>query len=407
MIPYSFQTIYDDDIREVEKVLKSPFLTQGPKVKEFEEALKTKLKSKYVVAFSSGTSALLGLYFSLLYTKYKLFKSPKDFFYKKIFFFLTTPITFSATSNAAVFLGGLPLFVDVDENGNVSLDKLYTFLEILKRKAKNILKNIKFASFVHYAGNPFNTKKIYEILKEYNIPLLEDACHALGAKNENEVVGESKYSLGSAFSFHPVKPIACGEGGAVSTNDKKMYETLLLFRNHGLKKLSYWLYEKEFLSLNHRLSDIHAALGLSQLKKLEKFLEKRRRLAKIYYKLFKDIDFAKPIRQSNYSSYHLFPVRFKFKNLEKKKKYFENLRKKGIGVQVHYIPVYLLKFYKRLFKDFKEIYTKIYPSLDLKTFLKESYKFYKEELSIPLSQGLEEKDIYKIFDILISEYKKL
>ena len=407
MIPYSFQQIDEDDIKEVEKVLKSPFLTQGPKVKEFEENLAKKIKAKYVVTFSSGTSALLALYFSILRKYFNFFKTPKDFYNKKRFYFITSPITFSATSNAAVYLGGIPLFVDIKEDGNIDLEKLYSFLDRLKKKHRKIFNNLKFITIVHYAGNPVDTKKAYEIGKIFNKPILEDACHALGAYNKYETIGSCKYSLGATFSFHPVKPIACGEGGAVSTNNKEIFETLLLFKNHGIKMKKVWIYDMQFLSLNHRLSDIHAALGNSQLKKLDKFLNIRRNLAKIYYKLFKDVTFAKPIKQLDSSSYHLFPVRFKFKNLKQKEIFFNLLREKGIGVQVHYIPIYMLSFYKKLFKTFKEIYKSIYGTLNLRYNLKESYNFYKEELSIPLSQSLEEKDIYNIFEIIVDTYKNL
>ncbi len=406
MIPYSSQTIENDDIKEVEEVLKSSYLTQGPKVKEFEKNLAKKVQAKYVVTFSSGTSALLGLYFSVLKNFFNFFKDPKDFYNKKRFYFITTPITFSATSNAALYLGGIPIFVDIKKDGNIDLEKLYDFLERLKKKYRKIFNNIKFITIVHYAGNPVDTKKAYEIGKIFDKFILEDACHALGAYNKYETIGSCKYSLGATFSFHPVKPIACGEGGAVATNNKKIFETLLLFKNHGIKRKDAWIYDMYFLSLNHRLSDVHAALGNSQLKKLDKFLNIRRNLAKVYYKLFENINFAKPIKQLQSSSYHLFPVRFKFKNLKQKKIFFNALREKGLGVQVHYIPIYMLSFYKNLFQSFKEIYESIYNTLELKYRLKESYSFYREEISIPLSQNLKEKDIYNIFEVIIDTYKK-
>ena len=376
-LPYGKQSIDDEDIEEVVKTLKSPLITQGPKIEEFEKDIAKYCGAKYAVAFNSGTSALHGAYFAL-----GIGKGDEV---------LTTPNTFVATSNAALYLGADVNFSDVEiRTGNLDASKL----EISDRT--------KLLSPVHYSGQPADLKEFSEIAEDNDLKLFEDGAHALGAKYENKKIGSLKYSEMAMFSFHPVKHITTGEGGIIVTNDVEYYEKLQLFRSHGITKNNLvneshgdWYYEMQELGFNYRITDIQCALGISQLKKLDTFVKSRRRIAKIYDEIFEDnsyfdVTFEKENRES---AYHLYPILLKDKFTYHKRKIFTKLRQEGLGVQIHYIPVYKQPYYQKL--GFKN---------DLCPVCEE---FYKREISIPMYPTLDDEDIGFVKDKLfkvISEF---
>ncbi len=374
-IPYGRQFIDEEDIKSVVEVLRSDFITQGSKIPEFEEKLASYCGAKHAVVFNSGTSALHGAYFAL-----GLSKNDE---------FITTPITFVATANAGLYLGAKPIFVDVEpDTGNIDVNKI----------EEKITEKTKLISVVHYAGHPVDLEKVKLIADKYGLKVVEDACHALGAKYKGEKIGSCKYSDATVFSFHPVKHITTGEGGAVLTNDKEVYEKLLMFRNHGITKdknkflnkpQGDWYYEMQFLGYNYRMTDIQAALGISQLKKLDKFVEKRREIAKIYNEAFKNNPyFDIPVeKEYAFHSYHLYPVRLKDKT--KKKEIFNKLRQNGIGIQVHYIPVYLQPYYQNL--GYKK---GICPLAE---------DFYEREISLPIYPKMEHRDIIYVAKKLLQD----
>ncbi len=380
-ITYGRQYIDEEDIKAVENVLRSDYLTQGPKVREFEERLGGYVGAKYVVAFANGTAALHGAYFAA-----GLDKEDE---------IITTPITFAATSNAALYLGAKPVFSDIDLNtGNIDPSKI----------EEKITQKTKIVVPVHYAGHPVELEKIYEIAKKYDLILIEDACHALGAKYHGEKIGSGKYSDMTIFSFHPVKSITTGEGGAVTTNDKGYYERLVLFRQHGITKnpanfvnASHgpWYHEMQELGYNYRLTDIQSALGISQLKKLDKFVKRRREIVSLYEKLLKDNPyFELPVEKDYaYSSWHLFPVKLKDKYIPYKKEIFEKLRNNNIFLQVHYIPVYRHPYYKSL--GYKE---GLCPNAEI---------FYKKEISFPIYYSLTDDEINYFVDMILAIMERL
>ncbi len=387
-IPYNRQWIDEDDIKAVVEVLKSDWITQGPAIEKFEKVLADYCGVKYAVALSSGTAALHAAYFvSGIGLNDEI---------------ITSPVTFAATANAALYLGARPVFVDIEpDTGNINPG--------LVKKA--ITKKTKAIVPVHYGGHPVDLQSVYETAQKYNLLIIEDACHALGAKykklkaegkrqnkgNDWIKAGSCKYSDMTVFSFHPVKHIATGEGGAVLTNNKEYYGKLLMFRSHGITKKGFknapdgaWYYEMQLLGYNYRITDIQAALGISQMKKLEGFIARIREIAEKYGEAFAGNPYFNIPVEKDYASsaYHLYPIRLKDKYKNKKKIIFEKLRSEGLGVQVHYIPVYLQPYYQGL--GYKK---GLCPGAE---------DFYQREISIPLYPAMRDKDARHV----ISKVKK-
>ena len=328
-IPYGKQSIDEDDINSVVEVLKSDFLTTGPKIKEFEDELCRYTNAKYCVAVANGTAALHLASLVLLNKCDKV---------------ITTPNSFVATSNSILYVEAIPIFVDIQEDGNIDLDLCE---EELKKD-----RSIKALYVVHFSGNPINQKKLKYLKESYNIKILEDCAHSLGATFEDIKAGSCENSDCSILSFHPVKHITTGEGGAVTTNSKEIYEKLLELRAHGIKRLpdfAPWYYEMHSLGFNYRITDMQAALGISQLKKLDSFVKRRKEIALKYDKAFLN-SVVKPLYSfTKNSSYHLFVVKVDFSKLNVSKvELFNKMREKNIGLQLHYIPINKQPYYKSL-----------------------------------------------------------
>ncbi|MDD5431458.1 MAG: UDP-4-amino-4,6-dideoxy-N-acetyl-beta-L-altrosamine transaminase [Candidatus Omnitrophica bacterium] len=367
-IPYARHVIDRADIANVVKVLKSDFITQGPVVERFEKRLLSYCGAKYAVVFSSGTAALHAAY------------SAAGLSWGDNF--ITTPNTFAATANAGLLLGAKPVFVDIESNtGNIDVSKV----------GAKINKKTKLVVPVHYAGNVVDLKDLQELAIKHNFMVIEDACHALGSKYEKSMIGNCRYSDMAVFSFHPAKTITTGEGGAVLTNNPLFYRKLFLFRNHGINKSSFmgnphgdWYYEMQSLGCNYRLTDMQSALGFSQLRKLNKFISYRRKIAQIYNRAFFNNPFFDVPTQVNQSSCHLYVIRLKNPYVDKKKEIFATLRKNGLGVQVHYIPVYMHPYYRSL--GYKEGLCPV------------AEDFYRRAITIPLSASLKNKEIKYIIE---------
>lgn len=378
-IPYGHQWIDDSDIDEVIKVLKSDWITQGPKIKEFEKNLASYCGCRYAVVFNSGTSALHGAYFA------SSLKKGNEF--------ITAPNTFVATVNAGLYLGAHPVFVDIEkETGNINVSKIQ---EKITEKTKLIVP-------IHYAGHPSDLKKIHQIALRYGLHIVEDACHALGAKYRGEKIGGCKYTDMTVFSFHPVKHITTGEGGAVLTNNGEFYKKLIMFRNHGITKENFkqepdggWYYEMQSLGHNYRMTDIQAALGISQLRKIDKFVEKRRKIVKTYQAAFKGNQYFDIPVEKNYafSSHHLYPIRLKNNCKNKKRDIYEKMREKGLGVQVHYMPVYLQPYYQKL--GFKKGTCPV------------AEDFYQKDISIPLYPSMKNEDVNYVIEKIFEVFKEI
>jgi len=340
-IPYGRQNITKDDIEAVVDVLQSDFLTQGPRIKEFEDNFAAYVGAKYAVAVSNGTSAL---HLSLL----GLGISKGDSV-------VTTPITFAATANAALYTGANVHFADIESDSYVlSVDAVE---KLLKQHPKGFFKAILPVDF---AGYPVNAEAFYDLAKAYDLKIIEDACHAPGAyfvdsKGIKQKAGNGIYVDATAFSFHPVKHIAAGEGGMITTNDKQLYEKLLALRTHGISKnnMKYrildrneqgaWYYEMHDLGYNYRITDIQAALGNSQLKTADAGLKRRQEIAQKYREAFANL----PVKMQrddakHYNAHHLFVI-----EVNERKKFYTYLQTNGILAQIHYIPTHLLDYYRQ------------------------------------------------------------
>lgn len=340
-IPYGRQNIDSSDINAVIETLKSDYLTTGPKVKEFEDKICKFTGAKYTVAVANGTVALHLASLVLLKKDDKV---------------LTTPNSFLATSNSILYVDAKPIFVDITEDGNIDLDLCE---EELKKD-----REIKAMYVVHFSGNPINQEKLKYIRETYNIIILEDCAHSIGAVDNNVKAGSCTNSDCSILSFHPVKHLTTGEGGAITTNSKEMYEKLLQFRMHGMerenfldKEMAYdekgnvnpWYYEMHSLGYNYRITDFQCALGLSQFKKLDSFIARRKEIAQNYDKAFQNTKVKPLYIFDNKSSYHLYVVQVDFKKLEiTKAELFMKMREQNIGLQLHYIPINKQPYYKNL-----------------------------------------------------------
>jgi len=334
-IPYGKQTIDEDDISSFIETLKNDFLTTGSKVHEFEEKIYEKSNSKYCVSVSNGTSALHLSALALLNEGDKV---------------LTTPNSFIATSNSILYAKAIPIFIDICEDGSIDLNLCE---EILKQD-----KSIKAIFAVSFSGKILDQEKLHYLKDTYKIKILEDNAHTMGVK--------LTYSDISIFSFHPVKHIATGEGGAIVTNDKVLYEKIKMLRNHGQNDKHQMLE----LGYNCRLSDISCTLGLSQIKKLDTFIEERQNIAKIYDESFQNTIIKPLYPYTDNSIYHLYIVRVDFNKLNiSRDELFIQMRKKNIGLQIHYKAINKQPYYKSLGYGNEKT-----PNMD---------KYYEECFSLP------------------------
>ncbi|MFY9558882.1 MAG: UDP-4-amino-4,6-dideoxy-N-acetyl-beta-L-altrosamine transaminase [Terriglobales bacterium] len=334
LLPYGRQSLDVEDIQAVVEVLKSDWLTTGPKVGEFEERFATWVKAKHAVSFSSGTAALHGAAFAAA------LKSGDEA--------ITTPMTFCATANCVLYQGATPVFADVSAD-TLNLDPLAV--------SKRLSSHTKAIIAVDYAGHPADLAALRDLAAQRGLLLLEDACHALGAEHLGKRVGGIADL--TVFSFHPVKHLTTGEGGMVTTNDAALAETLRRFRNHGIssearqrQQAGQWFYEMVLLGFNYRLTDIACALGIAQLDRLEANLARRRAIAARYTRAFRELPavVAPVVRGGMEPAWHLYPIRLKLEALSAgRSEIFRALRAENLGVNVHYLPVHKHPYYREHF----------------------------------------------------------
>ena len=368
MIPYGRQTIDEDDINAVVDVLKSDYLTTGPKIAEFEQAVASYTGAKYAVAISNGTSALHAACFAA-----GIGRGDEV---------ITTPLTFAASANCVLYCGGTPVFADVDP---------YTYNIDPEDIRKKITDKTKAIIAVHLAGQPCDMDEIHSIAQEHNLIVIEDGAHALGSVYKGKKVG--CLSDMTTFSFHPVKPITTGEGGMIMTDNEELYKRLVLFRSHGItrdesmmtRNEGPWFYQQLDLGYNYRITDIQCALGCSQMRKLDKFLKRRRELVERYNNAFIECDnIVTPYQlPDTQSGWHLYIVQVKNHD---RKQVFETLRDKGIGVNVHYIPVYMHPYYQE--HGYKDVHCA------------NAEEIYSHIISLPLYPGLTDDQQDYVIDTL-------
>ena len=368
MIPYGRQTIEEDDIQAVVDVLRSDYLTTGPKIAEFEKMVADYVGAKYAVAISNGTSALHAACFAAGI-------QPGDEV-------ITTPLTFAASSNCVLYCGGTPVFADVDPQ-TYNIDP-----EDIRRK---ITDKTKAIIAVHLAGQPCDMDEIHKIAKEHDLLVIEDGAHALGSVYKGKKVGT--LSDMTTFSFHPVKPITTGEGGMIVTDNEEFYQKMMLFRSHGITRDENlmtrndgpWFYQQLDLGYNYRITDIQCALGCSQMKKLDRFLARRKEIVARYNEAFADceniiIPYQLPETESGW---HLYIVQVK--NCDRRK-VFEALREQGIAVNVHYIPVYKHPYYQE--HGYKDVHCR------------NAEEVYSHIISLPLYPTLTEEQQQYVIETL-------
>ena len=371
IIPYGRQSIEQDDIEAVVNTLQSDFLTQGPKVLEFEKKFADYIGSKYAVAVNNATS---GLHLSVL--SLGLSKGDRV---------ITTPITFAASANCIRYAGAEVWFADI--NPDTYLLSIKSVRSLLESKPRGFFKGI---IPVDFAGLPINLEDFRSLANEYNLWLIEDACHAPGGyftdtKGVSQRCGNGNYADLGVFSFHPVKHIACGEGGMVTTNSEVLYSKLLLLRTHGITKENMqenqgaWFYEMQALGFNYRLTDIQSALGITQLAKNDRGVKKRNEIAKKYKQAFQGRVKSQELPQKFYNAHHLFVI-----EVENRKGLYTFLKEHHIFTQIHYIPVHTLPYYKEIG----------YKTADLSN----AENYYSKCISLPMYPILKQKEQEFVID---------
>ncbi len=370
MIPYARQSINQEDIEAVLDVLRSDRLTQGPKIAEFENNLAKYCGANYAVVMNSGTAALQAAFFAA-----EISQGDE---------FITSTLTFPATSNVGLWLGAKPVFVDTLPNGNLDPNKIE---EKITEKTKAIVP-------IDFTGRPVELEKIKEIAKKHNLLVIEDACQALGATYKGEKIGS--ISDFTTFSFHPAKNITTGEGGAVLTNSEEFYKKMKMFVTHGITKENLeiespgdWYFEQHFLGQNYRLTDLGAALGVSQLKRLDDFVNKRREIVRKYNEAFanlKNIEIPEKDNENVKSAWHLYVIRLINDLHGKRGEIFKKLREAGIGVQVHHVPTNHHPHFQKL--GYKKGLTPVAEDL------------YENIISLPIYPDLSAEDQDKVINIV-------
>jgi len=369
MLPYARQDITQEDIDSVVKVLKSDFLTQGPQVPEFEKVISKFCNTKYAIAVNSATSALHIACLSLSL-------GPGDWIW-------TSAISFLASANCGLYCGAKVDFIDIDPlTYNISPRALEE--KLIEAKKKGRLPKIVIP--VHLCGQSCDMKAIHKLSVEFGFRIIEDASHAIGGRYLKEPIGNCKYSDITVFSFHPVKIITTGEGGMAMTNNVELADRMLLLRSHGSTRdpkqmignfEGEWYYQQIELGYNYRMTDIHAALGISQFSRIENNISRRHEIAKRYNLLLSDLPLKLPYQSPDgYSAFHLYVIRLDDQNLHKH--FFTSMRKKGVNVNLHYIPLYRQPYYqcdRLIFSDFPE-----------------SESYYSEAISIPLFNAMSNQD---------------
>lgn len=385
-IPYGKQDIQQEDKKNILEVLNSDYLTQGPKIRELEEALSSYCQVKYASLVSSGTAALHLACLALNIGK-------NDIVW-------TSSNSFVASANCILYTGAKVDFIDISKRSYNICSKILEEKLLLAKQKKRLPKAI---IAVHFAGQSCNMERLKELSQKYNFFIIEDASHAIGGKYKGKPIGNCHYSDLAIFSFHPVKIITTGEGGVLLTKHKNLHKKIQVLRTHGITKDSdefddqeqgIWYYEQKYLGFNYRITDIQCALGLSQLKRLSPYVKKRTYLAKRYNKLLEKLPIILPFQvpYSN-SSYHLYPIKINPQLTKKtRRQLFDYLRDHKIGVQVHYIPIHLQPYYKKL--GFKE------------GDLPNTEAYYKDVLSIPLFPKMREEEQDYIIDKITSFFNE-
>lgn len=362
VLPYGHQWIDDEDIASVVEVLKRDWITQGPKVEEFEKKIAEYCGAEYAVAVSSGTAAL-----HTACSVAGISQGDEA---------ITSPITFAATANAVAYCGGKPVFADIREDTlNIDVEEIR---KKLSPKTKAILP-------VDFAGHPADLDEIKAIAEERNLIIIEDACHALGAEYRGRKIGS--LSNMTILSFHPVKHITTGEGGMVLTDSEEFYKKLRVFRHHGIVRddldKSPWHYEIYDPGHNFRITDFQCALGISQMKKLDRFVERRREIAARYNEAFAELEeIITPLENSDVkAAYHIYVIQLRTEMLKVgRKEVFEALRAENIGVNVHYMPLHLHPYYQREFGYRKGDYPR-------------AEGYYERAITLPIFPKMSDKDV--------------
>ncbi len=371
-IPYARQSIDETDIHAVTQILRSDWLTTGPMIEKFEHAVAGFVGAKYAVAVSSGTAALhSALHAAGIGSGDEV---------------ILPPITYAATANAVVFVGGTPVFADVDYD---------TLLIDPQHVEKKITSKTKAIVAVDYAGHPCDYDTLRSLADAYDLILISDACHALGAKYKKKILGTSADL--TVFSFHPVKHITTGEGGMVVTDNSEFADKMQKFRNHGINTdhrqralKGTWFYEMTDLGFNYRISDIQCALGINQLKRLQDFLSARQKIAAQYNELLEDLSYVYPLSVHDHVShgYHLYVVKIDFTYLGiNRPDLFLTMQKRGIGINVHYVPVHLHPYYRNNYGTKKGLCPKAEAA-------------YEEILSLPIYPLMKKNDVTYIIHVL-------